>query len=212
MIFVKICGTTRREDAEAAVNGGAAAIGFVFWPASPRAVDPATAAAIARTLPPDVERVGVFVNQGADEINAIADVVGLSAIQLHGDEGPGFAASLARPVIKAISVDEEGAADREWPADVMMLVDAHDPVRRGGTGRSADWAIAAALARRRRVLLAGGLTPENVAGAISAVRPYGIDVSSGVESSPGIKDHARLDALFRAVGRAEAERSGGASE
>jgi phosphoribosylanthranilate isomerase len=197
-MIVKICGITRLADAQAAVAHGAAAIGFVFWPESPRFVDPYRARQIAAHLPPFVSTVGVFVNQPAEYIDGVANVVPLAVIQLHGDEPPSFAASLSRPVFKAVSrLDLEAAS--AWPAHVTLLVDAHDRTKRGGTGMKADWAAAAALARRRPVFLAGGLTAWNVADAVAQVRPFGIDVSSGVESSPGIKDAQRMAALFAAL-------------
>ena len=197
-MIVKICGITRLEDAQAAVSAGASAIGFIFWPASPRQVEPELARQIASQMPPFVTTVGVFVNQAQDEVNGVADCVSLGAIQLHGDETPEFASGLTRPVLKAVS-RVDAAASRDWPNRVMLLVDAHDPVKRGGTGQKADWAAAAELARVRPVILAGGLGPENVAGAIAAVRPFGIDVSSGVESAPGIKDRGKIAALFAAI-------------
>jgi phosphoribosylanthranilate isomerase len=194
-MFVKICGITQLEDALAAVDAGANAIGFVFWPKSPRCIDPYRARAITAQLPPFVTAVGLFVNQPREYVNAVASLVRLGAVQLHGDETPEFAASIAAPVLKALSVDDAQA----WPAGATLLLDAHDPVQRGGTGRTIDWIAAAAIAARRRVLLAGGLTPDNVADAIAQVRPFGIDVSSGVERAPGVKDHRRLKALFEAV-------------
>ena len=197
-MIVKICGITRLEDAQAAVSGGASAIGFIFWPASPRHVEPELARQIVSQMPPFVTTVGVFVNQAQDEVNGVADRVSLGAIQLHGDETPEFASGLARPVLKAVS-RIDAATTRDWPDRVMLLVDAHDPVKRGGTGQKADWAAAGELARVRPVILAGGLGPENVAGAIAAVRPFGIDVSSGVESAPGIKDRGKIAALFAAI-------------
>jgi len=199
-MLVKICGITRLGDAEEAVSAGANAIGFVFWPGSPRFIDPFRAARIAAALPPLVARVGVFVNQNADYINAVAARVRLDAVQLHGDERVEDLASIVRPVIKAVALDAEGAVDAAaWPARVTLLLDVHDPARRGGTGRTIDWSAAASIAKRRRTLLAGGLTPENVAAAVACVQPFGIDVSSGVEASPGVKDHGRIRALFEAV-------------
>lgn len=196
-MLIKICGITRVEDAEAAVAAGASAIGFIFWPSSPRFVDPYRARQIAAALPPFVTPVGVFVNQPLEYVNGVASLVRLGAVQLHGDEPPAFAAGIAAPVIKALSI---AASDmRAWPARVRVLLDTHDPVARGGTGRTIDWAAAADVASRREILLAGGLTPDNVADAIARVRPFGIDVSSGVERAPGIKDHQRLRALFEAV-------------
>jgi phosphoribosylanthranilate isomerase len=199
-MFVKICGVTRAEDAEAAVAHGAGAIGFVFWPSSPRFVDPDRARAIAALLPPFVTAVGVFVNQAPGEINRIAARVGLGAVQLHGDETPDDAARIDRPVVKALPMTNGvEAAVTAWPARVMLLLDAYDEARRGGTGRTVDWTVAAAIAGRRPVLLAGGLRPENVEEAVARVHPFGLDVSSGVEREPGVKDHARLAALFEAI-------------
>jgi phosphoribosylanthranilate isomerase len=120
-------------------------------------------------------------------------------VQLHGDETVPYALDLARPVIKAVPVGGDAVDMDAWPEQVTLLLDVHDPVKRGGTGRTIDWAAAAAVARRRRSILAGGLTPENVAEAVTRVRPFGIDVSSGVEQSPGIKDRKKLDALFEAL-------------
>jgi phosphoribosylanthranilate isomerase len=199
-VLIKICGITRLSDAEEAVAAGANAIGFVFWPGSPRFIDPFRAARIAAALPPLVARVGVFVNQNAEYINAVAARVRLDAVQLHGDEQVDDLAPLVRPVIKAVALGADSSIDvAAWPARVTLLLDVHDPARRGGTGQTIDWSAAASIARRRRTLLAGGLTPENVAAAVACVQPFGIDVSSGVETSPGIKDHRRIRALFEAV-------------
>ena len=210
-MLVKICGITRLEDADVAIACGAGALGFVFWPQSPRFVDPYRVRAIVASLPPLIATVGVFVNQPAHYVNGVASLVGLSAVQLHGDETAAFAERIRRPVLRAMAV---GAADHAqggdvlgaWPKRVTLLLDVHDPERRGGTGRTIDWTEAAGIASRRRVMLAGGLTPENIAAAVHAVRPFGVDVSSGVEARPGIKDHGRVRALFealteRAVGR-----------
>ena len=203
-MIVKICGITRAEDASLAVSLGATAIGFIFWPSSPRAISPLRARAIVDALPESVTTVGVFVNAGRDEIEAAADEANLQAVQLHGDETPALARSLSRRVIKAVALT--GDIDErinDWPG-TMLLLDAHDPAKRGGTGRIIDWDRAAAIARARDVILAGGLGPENVADAVARVRPAGIDVSSGVESSPGIKDPEKLRALFDALAGVEA--------
>ena len=200
-MFVKICGITRADDAEAAVALGAEAIGFVFWPASPRYIHPDRAREIAGRLPALVTTVGVFVDQPAAHVNGVARTVGLRAVQLHGDETPEYASRIAAPVIKAMML---GSADAAWPDETLILLDAHDPVRRGGTGRTIDWRAAADVAARRRTIVAGGLTPDNVAEAIAQVQPFGIDVSSGVEAAPGVKDHQRLKALFEAVKHAQA--------
>ena len=204
-LFVKICGITRVDDAEAAVAHGATAIGFIFWPKSPRAIDPEQARAIVAELPDRVVAVGVFVNESAAVINQIAAHARLSAVQLHGDEEPGSVAAIEAPVVKAVHVDsaEQVAAAAAWPPRVRLLADVSDTRQRGGTGRTVDWDRAAELAAIRPIILAGGLTPENIAAAIERVRPYGVDVSSGVERVPGIKDHRRLAALFAALAIAE---------
>jgi phosphoribosylanthranilate isomerase len=201
MLLVKICGITRADDAEVAVAAGARAIGFIFWPDSPRFIDPHRARTIVSTLPPFVTTVGVFVNQPSEYVNGVASLVRLGAVQLHGEETVDYASTLARPVIKALAVDAAttAAAVDAWPARLTMLLDVRDPRRRGGTGRMIDWDVAATIAARRRVLLAGGLTPGNIAEAVARVRPFGIDVSSGVERAPGVKDHGRIRALFEAV-------------
>lgn len=198
-MLIKICGLTRPEDAALAVALGARAVGFIFWPKSPRNVSPERAREMVERLPPFVTPVGVFVNQSATEINWIAERVGLGAVQLHGDEHVAEAREIEWPVVKAVTGDQVEEAVDEWPSHVMLLIDAQDRERRGGTGQTADWSVAARLAARRPTLLAGGLRPDNVAEAIVRVRPFGIDVSSGVEVTPGIKDHERMRALFRAV-------------
>lgn len=196
-MIVKVCGITRPEDAMAAVAAGARAIGFIFWPGSPRQVTAEQARRVTRELPAFVTAVGVFVNQPLEEIEAAVRTAALSAVQLHGDEDRGFASRLSRPVIKAVSERLDDA--RDWPPAVTLLVDAHDPQRRGGTGQKADWAAAARLARERHIMLAGGLTSDNVAEAVRQVKPFGVDVSSGVESAPGVKDHGRIRAFFQAL-------------
>jgi phosphoribosylanthranilate isomerase len=202
MMPVKVCGVTTPDDAELAARLGAAAIGMIFWRSSPRAVDLARARDIARALPAFVTRVGVFVNQAPEDVTAIAEEIGLDAIQLHGDEDPSrYLNEWRGRIIKAVAV-KDGSADASAeavPSAVTVLLDAHDPVKRGGTGLPIDWAAAAAVARKRPVILSGGLTPANVSTAIAAVGPYAVDVSSGVESSPGRKDPAKLRAFFAAV-------------
>jgi len=204
-VFVKICGITRLEDAQGAVRNGAQALGFIFWPGSPRFVAPERVREIIGALGSPVTTVGVFVNETAERIHEVARIAGLDTVQLHGDETPAFAAAMTLPVIKSVAPGDEAAANGEWPREVLLLADARDPVRRGGTGRTIDWAAAATLASTRRLLLAGGLTPDNVADAMARVQPYGIDVSSGVERSPGVKDHDKLAALFAAVRSAESQ-------
>ena len=201
MTQVKICGIRRREDAWLAVELGASALGFVLWPGSPRAVSADAVRAITEGLPPFVSRVGVFVNEPPATVRATADRAGLTAVQLHGDEEAGAYAEIGVPVIKALAVGEgfTMSAVEDVPGRVTVLLDAHDPVRRGGTGRVIEWRVASAAARVRPIILSGGLTPDNVKSAAAAVRPYAVDVSSGVEAAPGVKDEARLRAFFAAL-------------
>jgi phosphoribosylanthranilate isomerase len=199
---IKVCGLTRMEDALLACELGADALGFVFWPGSPRFVDAEQVRAIVTALPPFIATVGVFVNQTPDYVASVASTAMLSAIQLHGDEDPAAYAALHRRVIKSVAVSPEFDAEQAVSAlsqRVTMLLDAHDPIRRGGTGRTIDWRLAATVARMRPVILSGGLTPANVAGAQASVRPYAVDVSSGVEASPGVKDPDKLRAFFAAL-------------
>jgi len=203
---IKVCGITRSDDAGRAVELGVDALGFVFWPGSPRCVSLRQAARIAGALPPFVATVGVFVNQPLDEIRTVAAGVGLSAIQLHGDESPDAWASVPGRCIKAVGVGAgfDAAAVAAWPAGIWPLLDAHDPARRGGTGRAVDWDIAAEVSRTRRIILAGGLEASNIGDAIARVRPFAVDVSSGVEREPGVKDPDRLRAFVERVAAADA--------
>jgi phosphoribosylanthranilate isomerase len=201
---VKVCGITRPEDAELAVELGAWALGFILWPHSPRAADPAVAARIAAALRRRVELVGVFVNATLDEIAHAAEELHLSHLQLHGDEGPSFCAEAGRrtgaKVIKAVRV--ASAADfqdlERYHTDYHLLDTAARGLR-GGSGQTWDWALAARRRRRVPAILSGGLTAENVAAGIAAVDPWAVDVSSGVEASAGVKDHAKLRAFMAAV-------------
>jgi phosphoribosylanthranilate isomerase len=202
MTRVKVCGIRRAEDAALAVELGASALGFIFWPSSPRFVDPDAAMAVIATVPPFVSTVGVFVDQGAAHVAEVARALKLSAVQLHGSEQVDAYDGAAPQVVKAIPVGDDGSAERlvrALPARVGVLLDAHDPVKRGGTGRTIDWTRAAELARMRPIILSGGLNADNVGDAIDAVRPYAIDVSSGVESRPGEKDAGKLRAFFAAL-------------
>ena len=200
-VRVKICGVRRLEDARLAADLGASAIGFVFWPGSPRFIDPFRAKQIAAALPPFVSTVGVFVNQPHEHVTGVARLLNLAAIQLHGDEDPRDLLRAVHRVIKAIAVGAafDAGAVRSLPASITVLLDAHDPVRRGGTGTAIDWTTAARIASSRPTILSGGLNPANVRAAIDEVQPYAIDVSSGVESAPGVKDPAKLRALFDAL-------------
>lgn len=200
--FVKICGLTSRADVEAAVHAGADAVGCVSWPESPRAVSVETVASLVSGVPVNVLTVGVFVNAAPDVVSDVVRRTGLRAVQLHGDEAVEPYLACGAQVIKAVSLrsDADEAAALALPAGVTVLVDAHDPARRGGTGVAADWTRAARVAAKRPVLLAGGLSARNVEQAVAAVCPWGIDVSSGVESAPGRKDHGRIGALMYALG------------
>jgi phosphoribosylanthranilate isomerase len=201
---VKICGVTRPEDAELAVGLGAWAIGFILWPGSRRAVDPAVAAGISQALHRRVERVGVFVNQPLDEIERAVDTLALSYVQLHGDEGPAFCAAVGQRtgarVIKAMRVRHAAdLRDLDRFHTDLHLLDTAAAGLRGGSGRTWDWSLVAQRRAKIPFLLSGGLTPDNVAAGIAAVRPWGVDVASGVESEPGVKDRAKLEAFFAAA-------------
>jgi len=204
MSRVKICGITRHEDAEQAAALGAWAIGFILWPQSKRVADPAVAAGIARALRRRVETVGVFVNPTLDEVAHAVDGIGITHVQLHGDEGPSFCTAVAQrtglPVIKALGVGSRAdilAAERYHTG--FHLLDAAAGAAYGGTGRTWDWDLAAQRRSQVPLILSGGLTPDNVADGIAAVRPWGVDVASGVEAEPGIKDAAKMEAFFAAA-------------
>ena len=201
MIRIKICGITTLEDAHMAIEAGADALGFVFYEASPRAVDPDHAAEIIRALPPFTQTVGLFVNGVPDTINSIADLCGLDIIQLHGDEPPEYCDAVCRRVIKAFSVKDRDSLNILGSYRVAgYLLDAWSPDARGGTGISFNWELAAeAVQQGHRIILAGGLTPANISDAIRTVHPYGIDVSSGVESAPGRKDRDKTRAFISAA-------------
>jgi len=201
---VKICGLTRAEDAELAVALGADAIGFVFWPKSPRHIERADARAIASRLGAFVTRVGVFVDASPDDVSATVRDVGLDVVQLHGDENVADYAGVPARLVKAVALGDEKSVETaiQLPPAVMPLADAFDAVRRGGTGQLAHWPHAARVALRRPLVLAGGLRPENIRDAIRTVRPWGVDVSSGVEDAPGLKSPERLRQLFAAVAAA----------
>lgn len=205
MTRIKMCGFTRVDDARAAADAGVDAIGMVFWPGSPRCVTTDQAFSIVASLPPFVMTVGVFVNESADTIAGVCLDLGLGAVQLHGDEPRAMWNGWPCPVLKSVAVgpgfEPEGL--RTWPRGVVPLLDAADTGRRGGTGRMVDWSLAAAAARVRPVVLAGGLTPENVGAAIAVVRPPAVDVSSGIEVAPGVKDAGRMRAFVLAVRRAD---------
>jgi phosphoribosylanthranilate isomerase len=207
MILVKICGITNWPDAKAACEAGANMLGFNFYEKSLRRVSTVEAATMRARLPGEVQSVGIFVNAKPSEIISLQAFVRFTAAQLHGDETPAIVSDVARivPVIKAFRV----AAD--FPLSTLdkyldafgFLLDGSRAGQFGGTGSSADWNVARRLVSAHRIILAGGLTPENVGAAIRAVRPYAVDVAGGVESKPGKKDHAKVQAFIEEVRRAE---------
>jgi len=202
---VKICGITQLEDARLAVELGAAALGFNFYPRSPRYVAPAAACEIIRQLPPFVVTVGVFADEtDADHVGAIAREARVSALQMHGPRFPAANGKLRDyPVIRAVPVRDRFEPEQfsGWGASAFLL-DAFDPELIGGTGRTIDWALAREAKKFGPVILAGGLTLENVGRAIREVEPYAVDVASGVESAPRKKDAAKLRTFFMAVEQA----------
>jgi len=202
MVKVKICGITNLEDALAAVNWGADALGFVFAP-SPRQVTPQQVASIVAGLPPFVCKVGVFVDSGLPEVKETMRACSLDLAQLHGSESPDFCQELFPRVIKSFSVKDESvlALLPQYKVSAYLL-DSYNEALKGGTGRSFDWGIAKKARRYGPIILSGGLTSANVRQAISLVRPYAVDVSSGVESKPGVKDHAKLQAFLEIVKKA----------
>lgn len=220
MFQIKICGVTRPSDVRLAALAGADAIGLNFHPASPRYVDLATADKIVSAFPPGVAKVGVFVNAGADQIRGLADRLGLDWIQLHGDEPPEMLSRLGdRQVLRAFRFSEHGAAAIPRYLELCrsagrmpdaILVDACQPGEYGGTGVTADWKV---IAEIREVfaplpwVLAGGLTPFNVQDAVAAARPWAVDVASGVESRPGVKNPLLVRAFVAAAQKAFAERN-----
>lgn len=208
-VFVKICGITTAEDARLAVDAGADALGFVFWPKSPRFVTPEVAATIAARVPLFVARVGVFVGASRAELTRTAEVAGLDVLQLHGEEPAEALTARPRRVLRALRVGPGFRTDDALAharAGAGLLLDTHRPETPGGTGVAFDWTLAQGLRDRVPFLvLAGGLRPDNVAEAMAIVRPHAVDVSSGVESSPGRKDESKLRAFVEAVHAASRE-------
>jgi len=200
MVRVKICGITSLQDARHATDCGADALGFVFYPGSPRCIDPDRARQIISELPPLVTTVGLFVNETPTRIRETAGYCGLNVIQLHGDETPVQCEYPPYRVIKALrlAAGADVAALAAYPVSALLL-DACVPGQFGGTGQRCDWGLASRIAGRHRVILAGGLGPDNVAAAVAQVRPYGVDVSSGVELSPGRKDPDKVAQFIRSA-------------
>ncbi len=207
VVRVKICGITNAADADAAMEAGANLLGFNFYKKSPRRIEPEAAAKIRSQLPKKVKAVGIFVNSLVADVIALRSSLKLDAVQLHGDESPESVAEIVPdvPVIKAFRVDPEFPLDtlEKYPDVFAFLFDAVHDGQYGGTGRTTDWDVARRAALSRRIILAGGLKVENVAAAVRIVRPYGVDVASGVESSPGKKDHGRIREFIQEVRRAE---------
>jgi phosphoribosylanthranilate isomerase len=200
-VRVKICGLTNEADAHAAVAAGADALGFMFYRQSPRCLFLDQAAGIIRGLPPFVARVGVFVNPTEDEVRQAVSRCDLDTLQFHGEETPEFCLRFGRSVIKAFRIRDAASLQilRDYPVTAWLL-DSYVPGQLGGTGAKFNWDLAVAAAQGGRpVILAGGLTPENVADALRQVRPYAVDVSSGVESAPGRKDAGKMRAFVQAA-------------
>ena len=197
MIAVKICGITSLKDAEMAVNYSVSAIGMIFCPDSPRYVDPAEVEQWIDRIPDSVKKVGVFVNEQIDTINNITRQLKLEFIQLHGDESPEFCNGIIRPVIKVFRVGDDFDAIVLNEYDVHgFLFDTYKKGNPGGTGTRFNWDLIANLKTETPIILSGGLTPENVLNGIEAVNPAAVDVNSGVESVPGVKDEEKIKELF----------------
>ncbi len=203
-VKVKICGITNLADAQAAIEAGADALGFMFYDQSPRKITITQAAEIARQVSPFIMKTGVFVNPPADFVMRAIAECGLTLLQFHGDETPEFCTQFGIMSMKAFRIRDDSslAAIPKYPTDAYLL-DAYSAEARGGTGEKFNWDLAVEAKRfGKPIFLAGGLTPENVAEAVRKVHPFGVDVSSGVESAPGKKDHAKVKAFIQAV-RAE---------
>jgi phosphoribosylanthranilate isomerase len=204
MTRIKICGITRPGDALAAASLGTDAIGLVFHARSPRHVQAVQAAAIVRELPPFITVVALFLDAAADEVHAVLRTVPVDLLQFHGREAPEFCRQFARPYLKAIGMGAGLNAAMmlaaQYPDAAGLLVDSHPPGAAGGTGETFAWQTLPVLPRP--LVLAGGLTPDNVAAAITVVRPWAVDVSSGVESAPGIKDEGKMAAFIQEARRA----------
>lgn len=204
-VRVKVCGITRLEDAQAAVREGAAALGFVLYEPSPRYIAPAQVAKIIETLPPFVTTTALFVNESAEAVAAIAEQTQVDLLQFHGDESAAFCDSFDRPYIKAIRMrpNVDLLAETEiFSSARALLLDAYKPGVPGGTGEAFNW-DEIPLELRQNIILAGGLTPENISQAIKQVAPYAVDVSGGVEASKGVKDPNKLARFFQEVAHAE---------
>ena len=203
---VKICGLSRPEDALAAYRFGADAVGLIFYPPSPRGVDIDVARRIRRALPPFITVVGVFVDPKPGFLRQAIHDVSLDVVQFHGDETPEFCATCERPYVKAVRVHEGvelGDVAARYAGASALLLDSYETGKRGGTGKTVDWSLIPSDIGMP-IILAGGLTPDNVASAIAAVAPFAVEGNSGVEASPGVKDHAKIEAFIREVNSGQA--------
>ena len=207
MTQIKICGITNKEDALCAAQCGAAALGFIFYPPSPRYIKPADARKIVSALPAELVKVGVFVNESVTEVKRIVEYCGLDMIQLHGDESPVYCRQYpAAQIIKAVELKNE--ADLVYANSYhvgAILVDSRHAGLYGGTGKKANWELAYRIKKKKSLILSGGLNEGNIAEAIKAVRPNALDINSGVELRPGKKDHAKLARIFAIIRRADVE-------
>lgn len=204
MTKIKICGITREEDALYCAEQGADFLGFIFVPGSPRFIEPERAAAIAakvREKEKHPKLVGVFRDASNDYVREIASLVGLDLVQLHGNESDDDIGNLGIPVVKALRVADTLPDTHAVPHAAWLLFDTYDDRRAGGTGRRFDWSLLALYDRSKPFFLSGGIDPENAVAGISLVRPDAIDVSSGLESEPGVKDHEKISRLFERVRR-----------
>ncbi len=202
---IKICGITRAEDADAAVEAGADALGLVFYPPSPRAVDVAQAVDAVGNVPAFVSVTALFVNPTVEEVQRVLDSVRIDFIQFHGDEDDDFCRQFKRPYIKALRVRQASdvvASCMRFPGALAILLDSYKPGVPGGTGETFDWSLIPETPPKP-IILAGGLEPDNVASAITQIRPFAVDISGGVEASKGIKDHRKIEEFVNEVYRVD---------
>ncbi|MEZ0209840.1 MAG: phosphoribosylanthranilate isomerase [Methylophilus sp.] len=208
---VKICGITRQEDAWAAIDAGADALGFVFYAPSPRAVTATQVQAIVKTLPPYISKVGLFVNASADEVNRVIDATFLDCLQFHGDEAADYCEKFNLPYYKAIRVKPDVSlvqCELDFVSASALLLDTFSEKAVGGTGQIFDWALIPA-GMKKPLILAGGLHPDNITQALQQVQPYAVDVSGGVEAQKGIKSPEKIAAFMQQVTQYDASRNAG---
>jgi phosphoribosylanthranilate isomerase len=207
VIQIKICGITNKEDALCAAKLGATALGFIFYPPSPRNIKPADARKIVSVLSDELVKVGVFVNESVTEVKRIVEYCGLDMIQLHGDESPAYCREFpASQVIKAVQLKNDDDFNQASGYDVAaILVDSRHAGLYGGTGKKANWELACRIKNKKPLILSGGLNEGNIAEAIKAVTPNALDINSGVELRPGKKDHAKLARIFDIIQHADVE-------